>query len=196
MGAHMFEIAKGRKGQLTLLDLIVAPVVAVVLSTLAVYFLQGSAAHLVTAVDYAPSIEGCNYMLDAIYGNYYVHGSAAMSMLESLHPSQYFAATSESLSNTSTSCGVNCSISYATTPNTLVSTPSLYVDFLTYFTPFSVSVFNLTNINSYPLLKDYGMQVFLNGVPTLPYVPSQVCYINVYNPENPSNPYLVYGVMR
>ncbi|MEM3190632.1 MAG: hypothetical protein QXU98_10400 [Candidatus Parvarchaeota archaeon] len=192
----MFEIVRGRKGQLTLLDLIVAPIVAVVLSALAIYFLQGSTAHLVTAVNYEPSVEGCNYMLDAVYGNYYVHGSAALSMLKALHPDQYFAATSESLSNLSTNCGVNCSISYATTPNTLVSTPSLYVDFLNYFTPFSVSVFNLTTINSYPILKDYNMQVFLNSVPALSYVPSQVCYISVYNPEDPSEPYLIYGVMK
>ena len=192
----MFKLIKNKRGQLTLIDLIVAPIVAIVLSSLALYFLQGSVAHLVTAVDYEPSIQGCNYMLDAVYGNYYVHSAAALSMLRALHPNQYYAATSQSLISLSTSCGANCSISYAATPNTLTNDPSLYVNFINYFAPFAISVFNLTKINSLPLTQGEGMDVFLNSIPILSYVPSQTCYITVYNPADTSSPYLIYGVVK
>ena len=192
----MYKPMKSKRGQLTIIDLLVAPIVAIVLSMLALYFLQGSVAHLVTAVNYEPSIQGCNYMLDAIYGNYYVHGAAALSMLEALHPNQYYAATSASLINLSTNCGANCSMSYAATPNTLTNDPSLYVNFINYFAPFAISVFNLTKINSLPILNGEGMDVFLNSMPILSYVPSQTCYISVYNPEDPSSPYLIYGVVK
>lgn len=189
-------VFKSRKGQITLLDLVIVPIIAVVLALIAVMVLQGSVANIVNKVNMQPEVDACNFELDSLFSMYYVHQDSALQYLKYYHPNQYTAAVSNSLQKQITNCGNNCSISYNTLPNSLGDSPDLYVDFIQYFTPFAYSVFNLTVADEISQLDAANMQVFLNQVPPLSYTPSQICSITVYNPEQPNSSYTVYGVVK
>lgn len=62
-----------KRGQITILDMVLAPIAAIVLAIIAASFLQTSTANLLTAVNQEPSAIACNFALDSMYGNYYVH---------------------------------------------------------------------------------------------------------------------------
>ena len=185
-----------RKGQITLIDLILAPLVAVILSVIAVMILQGSTFHLINEVNMEPTVEACNFGLETLFSSYYVHTASSLQYLQSAHPNQYAVATTEPLQIQTVSCGYNCSVSYEDIPNTLGTSSDFYVDFIQYFDPFALSVFNVSVGEDAPEMQAFGMQVFLNRVPALPYTPSEVCSLTVFNPQDPGNPYTIYGVMR
>ncbi len=185
------------KGQLTLIDLVIIPIIAVVLSTIAIVFLQSSTASLLSKVSLQPLQDSCNFALDNMYSTYYVHSSYELGYLKSNHPSQYAAAISSSFLNLNASCGSNCNLGYSFVPNSLLNTSnSLYVSFINYFSSFAISDFNLNTGANIPTLNAINMQVFLNHVPPLNYTPLTTCSMTVYNPADPSHPYTIYGVIR
>ncbi len=183
-----------RRGQVTLIDLVMAPIVAVVLSLLAVFFLTTQTSNLITAVNQEPYIQSCNFALSQLYGNYYVHTASLLNNLSLTYPSEYSAALSQQSQTLSTSCGPGCSTQYQTVSNSLSNSSSLYANFINYFSSFSLSTFDNIEGANIATLSALHMRVFLNQVPST-VSGSTVCSISVYNPANPSKPYTVFGVI-
>ncbi len=184
-----------KKGQLTLIDLALAPIVAIVLSVLAVYFLNSAiSANLVTAVAQAPITEGCTFALTSLYGSYYVHTASALNTVKLYYPSQYLASEASKSQSLSASCGSSCSLSSTFSQNSLSNSTSLYADMISYYSSFSLSVFEGISTANAAMLSDSQMKVYLNTIP--PAVSgSTVCSLPVYNPEDPANPYTVFGLV-
>ncbi len=190
---HRKKLSK--KAQLTLLDLAMAPIAAIVLSVLAVYFLNSAiTANLVTAVDQAPITEGCNFALSTLYGDYYVHTASSLNTLELYNPSQYLASEASRAASLSASCGASCTLSSTFSQNSLSNSTSLYSDMIMYYSSFSLSVFNGISEANSVMLNDYNMKVYLNSIPPAT-VGSTVCSLPVYNPEDPANQYTVFGLI-
>ena len=183
-----------RRGQVTLIDLVMAPIVAVVLSLLAVFFLTTQTSNLITAVNQEPYIQSCNFALSQLYGNYYVHTASLLNNLSLTYPSEYSAALSQQSQTLSTSCGQGCSTQYQAVSNSLSNSSSLYSNFINYFSSFSLSTFDNIESANIATLSALHMRVFLNQVPST-VSGSTVCSISVYNPANPSKPYTVFGVI-
>ena len=133
------SLKRSKKGQLTFLDLLLAPLAAVFLSILAAFFLQSSTAHILTAVTQQPTIDACNLALDSLYGTYYVHTLATLTQLELTQPSQYLTAVSGKAQSFSLDCGSSCSESYTFLSSSLSNSSSLFNDFISYFNSFSLS---------------------------------------------------------
>jgi hypothetical protein len=186
---------RSKKGQLTILDLVLIPIVAVVLSILFVYFVQAQTANIINAVDQAPAAQSCNFALDSLYGNYYVDTPAALNTLSLLHPNQYQTALSSQKSQLYANCGPSCTLGYSVLSSSLTNFTSLYSDFINYFSSFSFSAFqNIMGANS-NLLLSLHTTVYLNQVPPT-ITAATACSLTVYNPANPSNPYTIYGIMN
>ncbi len=183
-----------KRGQITLLDMVIVPIMAVVLSLLAYYFLNSQTASLLTTVNQEPTIEACNFALEGLFGNYYVHTTAALTELQLLFPSQYQTALSQSSQQLSANCGPTCNLGYTVLSSSLSNYSSLYQDFINYFSSFSISTFQTIKNNNILTLKNIGMSVYLNQIPS-GVSSSTTCALSVYNPENPSKPYTVYGVL-
>ena len=152
--------------------------------------------NIVNKVNLQPEVDACNLELQSLFSMYYVHEASSLEYLRYYHPNQYTAAISTSLQHYVTNCGNNCSVSYQALPNSLDNSSNLYVDFIQYFTPFAYSVFNLTIDSALSQLDAVNMQVYLNKIPPLDLTPSQVCSMYVYNPQQPSNSYTIYGVVK
>ncbi len=183
-----------RRAQVTLIDLVLVPIVAVVLSVTAGYLMSSATANIVTAVNQQPVQDACNFALSNLYGSYFISSAASLQQLKLFKPSQYAAAISEPAQNLSTSCGSSCSSSYTFLSAPLSNSSSLYNDFVGYFSSFSLSNFNLIKSANAVALGDANMQVFLQSVPSgITY--SSLCSLTIYNPVNPSQPYTVYGVV-
>ena len=145
-----------RKGQLTLIDLAMAPIVAILLSVLVVYFLNSAiSANLVTAVDQAPITEGCNFALTSLYGDYYVHTASSLNTLRLYYPSQYLASEASKAQSLSASCGRSCTLSSTFSQNSLSNSTSLYSDMINYYSSFSLSVLS----ESFHVSISYGKAV-------------------------------------
>jgi hypothetical protein len=184
-----------KRGQLTLIDLALAPIVAILLSVLAVYFLNSAiSANLVTAVDQAPIAEGCNFALTTLYGSYYVHTASALNTLKLYYQSQYLASETSKAQTLSASCGSSCALSSTFSQNSLSNSTSLYSDLINYYSSFSFSVFDGISAANSALLSDSSMKVYLNTLPPAA-SGSTVCSLPVYNPEDPANPYTVFGLV-
>ncbi len=183
-----------KRGQLTILDLVMAPIAAVVLSILAVAFLQNATASLVTTVNQEPGAIACNFALDSIYGQFYVTTQASLNALSLYEPSQYQIAISNQASSLSASCGSSCTRGYTFLSNSLTNFSSLYSDFIEYFSSFSFNQFDSIKSSNAVTLSTLGMSVYLNQLPAS-VNGSTICSLQVYNPEDPSQPYTVYGVI-
>ena len=183
-----------KRGQVTIVDLVLVPIVAVVLSVTASYLMTSSTASLLTSVNQQPVQDACNFALNDLYGTYFVGSSAALNELKLLHPSQYAVAVSQPAESLSTGCGSSCSAGYTYLSSTLSNSSALYNDFISYFSSLSFSNFNLIKTSNSVALSDSNMHVFLQSVPSgVTY--SSLCSLTVYNPINPSNPYTIYGVV-
>ncbi len=187
-------IRLNNRGQITLLDLILAPIAAVILAVFASLFLSSSTANLLNMVNQQPSVVGCNFALTSMFGAYFVHTAAAFTQLSLSNPDQYSAALSTKAENLSTNCGSSCASSYVYTPNLLTNSSALYNDFIQYFSSFSVSSFNNIKADNYPALSAFSMQVFLNQVPS-GVTAKTICSLKVFNPADPGSPYTIYGVL-
>ena len=192
---HKYKF-NGKRGQLTLLDLVMVPILVVMLLIISVFFLQSQTANLINEVNIEPTAQSCIFGLSALYGSYYVHTASALSSLQSTNTSLYFAASSGSAQQLTTTCGSNCSSAYSFSQNSLDNSSSLFSDFIKYFSSFSISYFNLIKDTHSPTLQAFGMDVFLNQIPTISYTPAYTCALSVYNPANPSQPYNVYGIVK
>lgn len=184
----------GRKGQLTMLDLVLAPLAAVVLAVLASALLHNATANLLTAVSQQPTSFSCNLALDSIYSTYYVHNAYALSQLALRDPNQYALSQSNKQQNLLTNCSGSCPSSYSYIQNYLYNSSSLYSDFIGYFSGFSLSNFKVLTGQQAATLNALGIKVFLNQIPA-GITGKQECSLQVYNPADPSNPYTIYGVM-
>lgn len=183
-----------KKGQLTILDLVMAPIAAVVLSILAVAFLQNATASVITTVNQEPASIACNFALDSLYGQFYVTTEAALSTLSLYDSAQYQIAVSNQPSYLSASCGSSCTRSYTFLSNSLTNFTSLYSDFIEYFSSFSFNQFDSIKNSNKVTLSTLGMNVYLNQVPAS-INGSTICSLQVYNPEDPSTPYTIFGVL-
>ncbi len=184
----------GKKGQLTMLDLVLAPLAAVVLSVLASALLHGATANLLTAVSQQPVSFSCNFALDSMYSTYYVHNAFTLSQLALSNPGQYSVASSNKEQYLSTNCSGACNPNYNYIQTYLYNSSSLYSDFIGYFSGFSLSNFQVLTGQETATLKALGMQVFLNQIPAGVTGTSE-CSMQVYNPADPSRPYTIYGVI-
>lgn len=184
----------GRKGQLTMLDLVLAPLAAVVLAVLASALLHNATANLLTAVSQQPTSFSCNLALDSIYSTYYVHNAYALSQLALRDPNQYALSQSNKQQNLLTNCSGSCPSPYSYIQNYLYNSSSLYSDFIGYFSGFSLSNFKVLTGQQAATLNALGIKVFLNQIPA-GITGKQECSLQVYNPADPSNPYTIYGVM-
>jgi hypothetical protein len=184
----------GRKGQLTMLDLVLAPLAAVVLAVLAYSLLQGATANLLTAVSQQPVSLSCNFALDTLYGTYYVHNAFALSQLALYNPSQYSLANSNKEQTLSTNCSGSCNSNYNYVQSYLYNSSSLYSDFIGYFSGFSLSDFQVLTGQETATLNALNMKVFLNQIPS-GITGTSECSLQVYNPVDPSKPYTIYGVV-
>ncbi len=187
-------VRPGNRGQITMLDLVLAPIAAVVLAIFAALFMSSSTANLLNLVNQQPVSLGCNFALSSMFGTYFVHTAAAFQEMSTSHPDQYSAALSTKASNLSTSCGGSCLSNYVYIPNKLSNSTSLYSDFIQYFGSFSLSNFNAIKNNNLVALSSSNMQVFLNQIPPGAN-PKTICALTVFNPVNPGNPYTVYGTV-
>ncbi len=185
----------GRKGQLEVLDLVLAPMAAVVLAVLASALLHNATANLLTAVNQQPASFSCNFALDSIYSTYYVHTAYTLSQLALSNPGQYSFAQSNKQQSLSTSCGGSCNPAYSYSQSYLYNSSSLYDDFIGYFSGFSLSNFQILTGQQAPTLNALGIKVFLNQIPA-GVTGKQECSLNVYNPASPLHPYTIYGVMN
>lgn len=184
----------GKKGQLTILDLVLVPIVAVVLSILAVSFLNSATANLINSVNQEPAAQTCNFALDTLFGSYYVDTPSALNALGLSHPDQYQTAISSQQSSLSASCGPECNLGYNVLSNSLSNFTSLFSDFINYFSSFSVNSFNNVAAGSAVTLRNLHMRVYLNQIP-ITSAGSTICSLTVFNPEDPSNPYTIFGVL-
>lgn len=183
-----------RKGQITILDMVLVPIVAVILSIISVYILQNSTANLITGVNLQPAADTCNFALDSLFGHYYIDTPAALNALSLFSPSQYKTALSTQSSMLSANCGPSCNLGYTFLSNSLTNFTSLYSDFINYFSSFSTSKFQTIESNNVITLNALHMSVYLNQVP--PTINgSTVCSLQVYNPVDPNSPYTVFGVV-
>lgn len=187
-------VRKSRKGQLTMLDLILAPLAAVVLAVLASAILHGATANLLTSVTQQPSSVSCNFALDSIFSTYYVHSAFTLSQLALSNTGQYSAAASNREQTLSTNCSGACNPSYNYVQSYLYNSSYLYSDFIGYFAGFSLSNFQVLTGQQAAVLNALGMRVFLNQIPS-GVSGKYECSLQVYNPADPSKPYTVYGVM-
>jgi hypothetical protein len=185
----------GRRGQLTMLDLALAPLAAVVLAVLASALLHSATANLLTAVNQQPTALSCNFALDSIYSTYYVHTSYALSQIALSNPAQYALAESNKQQSLSANCSGSCSSTYSYSQNYLYNSSSLYSDFIGYFSGFSLSDFGVLTGQEAATLNALGIRVFLNSIPA-GVTGTEECSLKVYNPANPSSPYTIYGVMK
>ena len=184
----------GRKGQLTMLDLVLAPLAAVVLAVLASALLHNATANLLTAVSQQPTSVSCNFALDSIYSSYYVHTAYSLSQLSSSNPNEYALAQSNKQQSLSTNCSGSCTASYNYIQSYLYNSSSLYNDFIGYFSGFSLSGFKVLTGQQISTLNALRIKVFLNQIPA-GVTGTQECSLQVYNPADPSSPYTIYGVM-
>jgi hypothetical protein len=185
----------GKKGQLTMLDLILAPLAAVVLAVLAHALLASATASLLTAVNQQPVSFSCSFALDTFYSTYYVHSAFTLSQLALSNPSQYALASSNQEQSLSTNCSGACNSNYEYTQSYLYNSSSLYSDFIGYFSGFSLSDFKVLTGQETATLNALGLQVFFNQVPS-GVSGSSECSLQVYNPADPSKPYTIYGVTK
>jgi hypothetical protein len=184
-----------KKGQLTMLDLVLAPLAAVVLAVIASALLHSATANLLTAVSQQPVSFSCNFALDTMYSTYYVHNAFALSQLALHASSQYALANSNKEQYLSTNCSGACDSNYNYIQTSLYNSSSLYSDFIGYFSGFSLSNFKVLTGQESATLKALGMQVFLNQIPA-GVTGSSKCSMQVYNPADPSKPYTIYGVIN
>ncbi len=185
----------GRKGQLTMLDLVLAPIAAVVLAVLASALIHNATANLLTAVNQQPTSFSCNFALATIYSTYYIHSAYTLSQLALSNPSQSALADSNKQQSLSANCSGSCNPSYGYTQSFLYNSSSLYDDFIGYFPSVSLSNFQVLTGEQAATLTALGLRVFLNQIPA-GVTGSERCSMQVYNPANPSAPYTIYGVMN
>ncbi len=178
-----------------MLDLVLAPLAAVVLSVLAAALLHSATASLLTAVSQQPSSFSCNFALDSLYSTYYVHTASSLSQLAISSPSQYAQAVSNNEQTLSTNCSGACDSNYNYLQSYLYNSSSLYTDFIGYFAGISLSNFQVLTSQQTATLNALGIQVFLNQIPAGVTGTSE-CSLQVYNPSDPSNPYTIYGVVK
>ncbi len=190
----MFKLTPRRRGQVTILDIILIPVLAIVLSVVSAFFITNTTANITNMVALEPLSESCNLAIDNIFSQYYVHTQATLKYLQEFHPNQYSAATAEAFQEQVANCGSSCQIGFTTIPTSLTSSGSIYVNFINYFASFSLSVFNLTTADDRLELSTLGMSVYMNQIPS-GFPATTVCSLPVYNPQNPSEPYTVYGTV-
>ncbi len=187
--------ARNRKGQLTMLDLVLAPLAAVVLAVLASALLHSATANLLTAVSQQPGSFSCNFALDSLYSTYYIHTAAALSQLALSNPSQYSLSESTKQQSLSANCSGACTPIYSYVQSYLYNSTSLFSDFIGYFSGFSFSNFKVLTGQQAATLSALGMQVYLNQIPA-GVTGTTECSMQVYNPVDPSRPYTLYGVMN
>ncbi|EEZ93341.1 MAG: hypothetical protein BJBARM4_0018 [Candidatus Parvarchaeum acidiphilum ARMAN-4] len=185
----------GKKGQLTMLDLVIAPLAAVILAIVAHSLLAGATASLLTSVSQQPTSFSCSFALDTFYSTYYVHSAFTLSQLALSDPSQYSLASSNQEQSLSTNCSGACNPNYGYTQDHLYNSTSLYSDFIGYFSGFSLNDFKIITGQETAALNALGMQVFFNQVPSGVSGTSE-CSLQVYNPADPSKPYTIYGVIK
>jgi hypothetical protein len=190
----MINLRLSRRGQITIVDMVLAPIAAIVLAIIAASFLQTSTANLITAVNQEPSAIACNFALNSLYGSYYVHTAAALNLISLYYPDQYQTAQSNQESQLYANCGTSCNLGYSVLSSSLTNFSSLYSDFINYFSSFSFSTFNGIKNANIITLNNAGMSVYLNQIPSS-ISASTLCQLQVYNPEDPSKPYTIYGVM-
>jgi ABC-type bacteriocin/lantibiotic exporter with double-glycine peptidase domain len=183
-----------KRGQLTILDMILVPIAAVLLSIFSILLLQNATANLINSVNQEPAAQTCSFALETLYGHYYVDTPAALNELSLFYPNQYQMALSNQQSLLSANCGSSCSLGYSFLSNSLTNFTSLYSDFINYFSSFSVNNFQSIASSNAVTLNILHMRVYLNQVPPATNG-STVCSLQVYNPVDPSNPYTVFGVM-
>lgn len=177
------------KGQINLIDLLLVPVVAVVLSIVALSLLQGAVTNLLVGVYLQPLKISCQFIAGDLLSNYYVHSGVLYN--NPTIQTYFFDRTYANISVNASTYFKKYIAPYAGE----LTSGDMYKQLIYFLAPPTVSYFKNFIFSIYPILVATNSTIYL--LPTYP--PPQgfshykyACTVPVYNPAGPNFEAIIY----
>jgi hypothetical protein len=179
------------RGQITILDLLMVPLVAIVLSIIAMTFLGSTVSNLLQEVYLQPIKTSCTFILANLFSTYYIHSAYELQYLQQYYPDEY-QAYMQNLQSFQNYTGIgNFRFVFATYSGVLENNSNPYVVLIRFLAPPVKSEFKEMVDSEYALLQAEHASLFISSIYPMPsnFVYRYLCSAPVFNPANSTGIY-------